>query len=80
MAALKAIPTEKRPNPIMGKDEFIEMEPLTPKGEEAFSFAVARQPGTNCSLPCKNPMNSPHCKVLYLSENPDIYPFGKPTA
>ncbi len=42
VAGLKAIPTEKRPNPVAGKDEFIDMEPMTPKGEEPFSFAVGR--------------------------------------
>lgn len=41
-ASLKAIPTEKRPNPVEGKDAEIEMEPLTPRGEEAFSFATGR--------------------------------------
>ena len=43
VANLKAIPLEKRPNPIEGKDAFIEMEPLTPKGEdEPFTFATGR--------------------------------------
>jgi hypothetical protein len=38
----KAIPPERRPNPVPGKDQFIEMEPLTPTGSEPFSFAVGR--------------------------------------
>jgi hypothetical protein len=42
VAGLKAIPTEKRPNPAPGKDKEIEMEPLTPKDNAAFSFAVGR--------------------------------------
>jgi hypothetical protein len=42
VADLKAIPAERRPNPVPGKDEFIEMEPLTPTGSEAFSFATGR--------------------------------------
>jgi hypothetical protein len=41
-ANLKAVPVERRPNPIKGKDEFIEMEPLTPSGDEVFSFATGR--------------------------------------
>jgi len=41
-AGLKAIPTERRPNPAAGKDADIEMEPLTPRGEEPFSFATGR--------------------------------------
>jgi hypothetical protein len=41
-ASLKAIPTERRPNPVPGKDAVIEMEPLTPAGTEPFSFAVGR--------------------------------------
>jgi hypothetical protein len=39
---LKAIPMERRKNPAAGKDEEIEMEPLTPSGEEPFSFATGR--------------------------------------
>jgi len=43
MADLDTIPMEQRPNPIStGKDKFIEMEPLTPKGREPFSFATGR--------------------------------------
>jgi hypothetical protein len=37
-----AIPTIKRPNPEVGKDREIEMEPLTPVGKEPQSFAVGR--------------------------------------
>jgi hypothetical protein len=37
-----AIPTLKRPNPEVGKDRQIEMEPLTPAGSELQSFAVGR--------------------------------------
>jgi hypothetical protein len=43
VAGLKAIPMQRRPNPIPGdRDEFIEMEPLTPTGREPFSFATGR--------------------------------------
>src|SRR5207245_1768526 len=42
VADLKAIPPERRPNPVPGKDTFIEMEPLTPTGSEPFSFATGR--------------------------------------
>jgi hypothetical protein len=41
-ADLTAIPLERRPNPVPGKDTFIEMEPLTPTGTEPFSFATGR--------------------------------------
>lgn len=41
-ADLQAIPMERRPNPVPGKDPFIEMEPLTPTGAEPFSFATGR--------------------------------------
>jgi hypothetical protein len=37
-----AIPTIKRPNPEVGKDRDIEMEPLTPAGNEPQTFAVGR--------------------------------------
>jgi hypothetical protein len=39
---LQAIPMERRPNPIHGKDAYIEMEPMTPAGSEVVSFAVGR--------------------------------------
>jgi hypothetical protein len=42
LADLRAIPMEHRPNPIAGKDPVIEMEPLTPTGTEAFTFATGR--------------------------------------
>jgi hypothetical protein len=43
MADLKAIPMCRRSNPIPGsKDRFIEMEPLTPRGDEPFTFATGR--------------------------------------
>jgi hypothetical protein len=42
VAGLKAIPWERRPNPVTGKDALIEMEPLTPTGSEPFSFATGR--------------------------------------
>jgi hypothetical protein len=42
MADLRAIPMERRPNPVAGKDSHIEMEPLTPAGTEPFSFATGR--------------------------------------
>jgi Peptidase family C25 len=42
LAGLKAIPTEHRVNPVPGKDAEIEMEPLTPRGNEPFSLATGR--------------------------------------
>ena len=43
VADLQAIPMERRPNPIDGgKDEFIEMEPMTPRGEEPATLATGR--------------------------------------
>ena len=43
LANLKAIPVWRRPNPIPGdKDQQIEMEPLTPNGNQPFSFAAGR--------------------------------------
>ncbi len=39
---LNAIPMERRPNPVAGKDQFIEMEPMTPTGSEAFTLATGR--------------------------------------
>jgi hypothetical protein len=43
VADLTAIPMEQRENPIPdGKDPTIDMEPLTPRGEEPFSFATGR--------------------------------------
>jgi hypothetical protein len=42
LADLQGIPWERRPNPIAGKDEQIEMEPLTPKESEPYSFAIGR--------------------------------------
>jgi hypothetical protein len=42
VAGLKSIPTERRANPIAGKDATIEMEPLTPMGAEPFTFATGR--------------------------------------
>lgn len=42
LADLRAIPMERRPNPIAGKDSHIEMEPLTPTGHELFTFATGR--------------------------------------
>lgn len=41
-ASLKAIPMQKRPNPLAGKDAEIEMEPLTPTGDSPFTFATGR--------------------------------------
>jgi hypothetical protein len=42
-ASLKAIPMEQRPNPIpTDKDRLIDMEPLTPRGDQPFSFATGR--------------------------------------
>jgi len=37
-----AIPPERRPNPVAGKDPAIEMEPMTPIGSEPFSFSTGR--------------------------------------
>jgi hypothetical protein len=43
LANLRAIPMERRPNPIpTDKDKYIEMEPLTPRDSEPFSFATGR--------------------------------------
>jgi hypothetical protein len=43
VASHRAIPVEKRPNPVPGKDEFIEMEPGTPTDlNTPFTFAVGR--------------------------------------
>ena len=43
VADLAAIPPRQRPNPIKSdKDQHIDMEPLTPKGFEPFSFSVGR--------------------------------------
>jgi hypothetical protein len=42
LANLRALPVEKRPNPVEGKDAEIEMEPLTPRGDEVFSFSTGR--------------------------------------
>jgi len=42
LAGLKSIPMERRKNPAAGKDEEIEMEPLTPEGEAPFTFATGR--------------------------------------
>lgn len=42
VAGLKGIPLERRPNPAAGKDQEIEMEPLTPTGSEPCSFATGR--------------------------------------
>jgi hypothetical protein len=37
-----AITTERRPNPVAGKDAFIETEPFTPTGDEPFTLATGR--------------------------------------
>ena len=42
VASLRAIPVEKRPNPVPGKDADIEMEPMTPSGDEPFTFGTGR--------------------------------------
>jgi hypothetical protein len=43
VANLKAIPVWHRPNPIPGdKDQQIEMEPLTPTGNQPFTYATGR--------------------------------------
>ena len=42
LASPTMIRMERRKNPAEGKDEQIEMEPLTPEGEEPFSFATGR--------------------------------------
>ncbi|HEY7330422.1 MAG TPA: C25 family cysteine peptidase [Gemmataceae bacterium] len=43
LANLKAIPVWHRPNPIPGdKDQQIEMEPLTPDGNQPFTYAAGR--------------------------------------
>lgn len=40
--SLEAIPMERRDNPVAGKDAQIEMEPLTPAGEDCWTYAVGR--------------------------------------
>jgi hypothetical protein len=42
VADLDAVPMDQRPNPVAGKDPYIEMEPLTPAGAEPYSFATGR--------------------------------------
>ena len=42
VASLKAIPTERRVNPVPGKDTHIEMEQTTPKGAEPYTYATGR--------------------------------------
>lgn len=43
LANLKAIPVWSRPNPIPGdKDQQIEMEPLTPSGNQPFTYSTGR--------------------------------------
>jgi hypothetical protein len=43
VANLQAIPMERRPNPVAGdKDEYIEMEPMTPRGDEPVTLATGR--------------------------------------
>lgn len=43
VADLQAIPMERRPNPFAdGKDPYIEMEPLTPRGHQPYTFATGR--------------------------------------
>jgi hypothetical protein len=42
VANLQAIPPERRPNPVPGKDALIEMEPFTPTDTGPFSFATGR--------------------------------------
>jgi hypothetical protein len=39
---LSALPMERRPNPVVGKDAYIEMEPMTPAGNEPFTLATGR--------------------------------------
>lgn len=41
-ASPRAIPPDRRPNPLEGKDQFIEMEPFTPQGTEPATFATGR--------------------------------------
>lgn len=42
VAGLDAVPMEQRGNPAPGKDDYIEMEPLTPTGADPYSFATGR--------------------------------------
>ncbi|MFO0966262.1 MAG: hypothetical protein U0793_11855 [Gemmataceae bacterium] len=42
VGSLRAIPMEKRKNPLPGKDAWIETEPLAPRDGAPFSFAVGR--------------------------------------
>jgi hypothetical protein len=39
---LAALPMERRPNPVAGKDAYIEMEPMTPSGNEPFTLTTGR--------------------------------------
>jgi hypothetical protein len=39
---LTALPMLRRPNPVPGKDAFIEMEPMTPNDNEPFTLATGR--------------------------------------
>src|SRR5262249_6211681 len=39
---LTVLPMERRPNPVAGKDAYIEMEPITPAGNEPFTLATGR--------------------------------------
>lgn len=39
---VNSLPMERRPNPIAGKDQYIEMEPMTPIGTEPFTLATGR--------------------------------------
>jgi hypothetical protein len=47
---LSALPMERRPNPIAGKDQYIEMEPMTPAGMEPFTLATGRFFGDDPAL------------------------------
>ena len=59
LADLKAIPMERRPNPVAGKDAEIEMEPLTPTADKPFSFATGDRFVTGGSPPPPPPPSPP---------------------
>ena len=71
----EAIPMEQRDNPLEGRDTYIEMEPLTPKDKEPFSFAVGRifhsDPAVVALMLARPALWSPNpqssCKALVVS-------------
>jgi hypothetical protein len=65
---LRALPMQRRPNPLPGgKDDYIEMEPMTPEGDAPHSFAVGRlfhqDPGMVALMLARS-------RLLYASTSP----------